>query len=95
MKIALIGAGSHFFESVFLELGQTPELHGAEVVLYDIDAERMQLIDRVGRRISDHFGAGFRISSTQDLPTVLEGANIAITSIGVHGPAASWHKMDV
>jgi alpha-galactosidase len=95
MKIALIGAGSHFFESVFLELGQTPELHGAEVVLYDIDAERMQLIDMVGRRISDHFGAGFRISSTQDLPTVLEGANIAITSIGVHGPAASWHKMDV
>ena len=95
MKIALIGAGSHFFESVFLELGQTPELHGAEVVLYDIDPERMQLIDMVGRRISDHFGAGFRISSTQDLPTVLEGANIAITSIGVHGPAALWHKMDV
>ena len=57
MKIALIGAGSHFFESVFLELGQTPELHGAEIFLYDIDAQRMQLIDMVGRRISDHFGA--------------------------------------
>ena len=95
MKIALLGAGSHFFESVFLELGQTPELHGAEVVLFDIDAERMRLIDQVGRRISDHYKSDFRISVVPDLPRALDGADIAIASIGVHGPAAAWHKADV
>ena len=95
MKIALLGAGSHFFESVFLELGQTPELHGAEVVLFDIDTERMLLIDQVGRRISDHYKADFRISMVADLPRALAGADIAIASIGVHGPATAWHKADV
>ena len=92
MKIALLGAGSHFFESVFLELGQTPELHGAEVVLFDIDAARMRLIDQVGRRISDHYKADFRIAVVTELSRALEGAEIAIASIGVHGPAAAWHK---
>ena len=95
MKIALIGAGSHFFESVVLELAQTKELHGAEIVLFDIDAERMLLIEKVARRISDHLKSGFSISTTQELPRALEGAHVAIASIGVHGPAASWHRLDV
>ncbi|MFN2351526.1 MAG: hypothetical protein ABR497_06225, partial [Kiritimatiellia bacterium] len=37
MKIALIGAGSLFFEGVILEIAQTPELKGANLALYDID----------------------------------------------------------
>jgi len=95
MKITLLGAGSHFFESVFLELGQTPELHGSEVVLFDIDPVRMALIEQVGRRISDHYGAGFQIRVVHELSSALEGAEVAIASIGVHGPAAAWHKSDV
>jgi len=95
MKIVFIGAGSHFFESVLLEIAQTPELHGSKLFLYDIDAERMALIEQVGRRISDHFKAGLVLTATQDLPLALEGADAAISSIGVHGPAFAYHLRDV
>lgn len=50
MKIVLLGAGSLFFEAVIIEIARTPELYGADVVLYDIDEERMKLIEQVGRR---------------------------------------------
>jgi len=95
MKLALLGAGSLFFEFVILEIAQTPELIGSEVVLFDIDAGRKQLIEQVSLRISEHLKSHLKISATQDLPHALEGADIAIASIGVHGPAASWHRMDV
>ncbi len=95
MKIAMLGAGSHFFESVFLEISQTPELKGSEVVLFDVDGERMNLIEQLGNRYSQHFDAGLKISKTLELPRALEGADIAIASIGVHGPNKDWHMLDV
>lgn len=95
MKIVYIGAGSHFFEGVTFEIAQTPELHGAELWLYDPDAERMAIIAQLAARISDHFAAGLKIQTTEELPRALDGATVAISSIGVHGPSQSWHKLDV
>lgn len=95
MKIVLLGAGSLFFEGVILEISRTPELHGADLVLHDIDVSRMTLIEQVGRRISDHFKAGLNISATLDRARALDGADVAIASIGVHGPAQQWHRQDV
>jgi len=95
MKIAFIGAGSHFFESVLLEIAQTPELNGSEIALHDPDAERMELIQQVGKRISEHFDADLKLSSTLEAPRALEGADVAISSIGVHGRAFANHLRDV
>lgn len=95
MKIVLLGAGSLFFESVFLEIARTPELHGADVMLHDIDEQRMALIEQLGRRISDHFKAGLKIQSSLDRARALDGADAAVASIGVHGPAQQWHRRDV
>ncbi len=95
MKIALLGAGSLFFEGVIIEIARTPELHGAEIVLYDIDKTRMDLIEQVGQRINAHFKADFKIHSTLDRAKALDGADAAIASIGVHGPAQQWHRKDV
>ena len=94
LKIALLGGGSLYFEGVLGEIAVTPELDGAELVLFDIDAKRMELIRRVGVRVVEKTRAKLKIKSTLELAEALDGANFAIASIGVHGPDASWHKAD-
>jgi len=93
-KIVLLGAGSRYFESVLGEFAVRPELAGCAVVLYDVDTKRMNLIKQVGRRIIQKTGAKLKLSSTTDLARALDGADFAISSIGVHGPGGRWHKLD-
>lgn len=93
-KIVLLGAGSHYFEIVLAELALTPELAGCSVALYDVDAKRMRLMKQVGRRIFEVTGADLKLSSSTDLARTLDGADFAISSIGVHGPRCAWHKLD-
>ena len=94
MKIVLLGGGSLYFETVIAELACTPELAGSDVMLYDVDAKRMDLVYRVGLRIVAETKAELRLSATTSLARALDGANFAIASIGVHGPKAGWHKLD-
>lgn len=95
MKIAYIGGGSHFFESVCIEIARTPELNGASVALFDIDSEAAKLIAAVGQRYSDHYKSGLRFEVCAELGQALDGADAVISSIGVHGPGQAWHKLDV
>ncbi|OGV65728.1 MAG: hypothetical protein A3K19_25895 [Lentisphaerae bacterium RIFOXYB12_FULL_65_16] len=94
LKIVLLGAGSRYFEYVVGELAITPELAGSTIVMYDIDRPRMDLIYRACKRTIAKTKCGIKLSATMDLSKALDGANFAISSIGVHGPDASWHKLD-
>ncbi|NOZ22638.1 MAG: hypothetical protein GXP25_16295, partial [Planctomycetes bacterium] len=93
-KIVLIGAGSRYFEAVIGELAVTPELAGCSIALYDIDKGRMELIKQAGKRIIKGAKADLKLTSTTSLARALDGADYAISSIGVHGPDASWHRVD-
>jgi len=94
-KIVLLGGGSFYFEQVIGELATTPELAGCSVVLYDVDPKRMGLVRRAGQRIMAAVGAKLKLTATTDLARALDGADFAISSIGVHGPGQRWHKIDV
>ncbi len=94
-KIVLLGGGSFYFEQVIGELATTPELAGCSAVLYDVDPKRMGVVRRAGQRIIAAVGAKLKLSATTDLPRALDGADFAISSIGVHGPGQRWHKADV
>ena len=93
-KIVLLGGGSAYFEWVIGELALTRELAGCSVVLYDIDKERMNLVYRAAKRSLAKIKADIRLTSTMDLARALDGADYAISSIGVHGPGARWHHID-
>ena len=93
-KIVLLGGGSHYFERVIGELALMEELAGCSVVLYDVDKERMSLIRRAGKRIINEVGAKLKLSATTELARALDGADYAISSIGVHGPGGRWHMLD-
>jgi len=93
-KIVMLGGGSGYFETVIAELGLAKELAGCSAVLYDIDKTRMSLVRRASQRILDKLKADIRLTSTTDLARALDGADYAISSIGVHGPNVRWHHMD-
>ncbi len=94
LKIALLGGGSLYFESVIKEIAMTPELAGSEIMLFDPDARRMEIMRQVGVRIAALTSSGLAVRSTNQCVRALDGADFAVASIGVHGPGHRWHKAD-
>lgn len=94
LKVVLLGGGSGYFQNVLAELAVIPDIQGSSIVLYDVETRRMGWIKQVGRRIFDKTGATHKLWSTTDLARALDGADFAISSIGVHGPGYAWHRLD-
>ncbi|MBK8024395.1 MAG: alpha-glucosidase/alpha-galactosidase [Chloroflexi bacterium] len=85
-RITFIGAGSTVFAKNLLgDILGYPELAESEIVLYDIDAERLSTSEIVARRVADALGANPTISATTDRRRALEGADYAICMIQVGG----------
>lgn len=85
-KITFIGAGSTVFaKNLMGDILSFPELAGAHICLYDIDAERLAVSERVGRRIVETLKVPARIEATTDRSRALDGADYAITMIQVAG----------
>jgi alpha-galactosidase/6-phospho-beta-glucosidase family protein len=51
-KIACLGGGSLYFPRVLGDLALEEELAGSEVVLYDIDGGKAELMAALGRRLA-------------------------------------------
>ena len=53
---------------------------GSEIVLVDLDPERLALVERLGRRLIAEAGAELRLSSTTDRAAALDGAGAVLAS---------------
>jgi alpha-galactosidase len=85
-KIAFIGAGSAVFaRNLLRDLFTFPELHDSEIVLMDIDADRLGVTEAVARRVAAQAGATPSITTTTDRRRALDGADYAINMIQVGG----------
>ena len=85
-KITLIGAGSTVFAKNLLgDILSYPALAGARITLFDIDAERLSISEKVANRIKAALGASAQIDATRDREQALDGADYAITMIQVGG----------
>jgi alpha-galactosidase len=92
-KITFIGAGSTVFARNLLgDIFSFPELANSHICLFDIDAERLRISERVARTLAtspDGSGAdGPResvIEATTDRRRALDGADYAINMIQVAG----------
>jgi len=85
-KIACLGGGSLYFPRVVADLALAEELSGSELVLYDIDEEKVERMAAMGRRLAEQSPVGLRVRSTGDLDDAIDGADFAISSIGGSGP---------
>ncbi|MCZ6676755.1 MAG: hypothetical protein O7E52_05850 [Candidatus Poribacteria bacterium] len=84
-KIVCLGGGSLYFRRAIPDLLLSEDLAGSEVVLYDIDGEKVESMAAMGRRLAELADTGFKIRSTIDLADAVDGADFAISSIGGSG----------
>jgi len=88
-KIAIIGGGGARgpgLVQAFVRAGSI--FSGSEIVLYDINAETLDLVYRLSLRFIEEGGVAIRLRQTTDRRTALADADIVLTSFRVGGLAA-------
>jgi alpha-galactosidase len=85
-KITLIGAGSTVFaKNLMGDILSYPELENSEIVLFDINPERLHTSEIVAHKVAEALGVKPKISVSTNAEKALEGANYAISMIQVGG----------
>ena len=88
-KITIVGGGSSMFVPHLLHLCmRSALLRGSTICLMDIDAQRLEVMESLGRRLVDREGLDLAIESTTEQRASLVGADYVIVAIAVGGMAA-------
>jgi 6-phospho-beta-glucosidase len=85
MKLAVVGAGSTYTPELVSTLSR---LESADLALHDIDAERLDVIGGLARRMLERQGHRGSLVCTEDLDVALERADFVLIQIRVGGQAA-------
>jgi 6-phospho-beta-glucosidase len=85
MKLAVIGAGSTYTPELVSHLSQ---LDVGEVALHDIDAERLEVVGGLAKRMLDRAGYRGALLQTADLDAAIDGASFVLFQLRVGGQAA-------
>jgi 6-phospho-beta-glucosidase len=89
MKVAVIGAGSTYTPELVSGLVRERErLEVDELVLQDIDAERLDVVGGLSGRILERQGFSGGLAITGELDRALDGADAVLIQIRVGGQAA-------
>ena len=95
-RIVFIGAGSvEFTRNLLGDILTFPELDNAEIVLHDINADRLATAEAMARWTNAAVGAHARIEAHADRRRALDGADFAIDTIEVGGIAATRLDFDI
>lgn len=86
MKIVTIGAGSVAWgPRISIDFLLNPEFDGAELMLMDVDGEKVELVRRLLDRLVEERGFAKRVRATTDLREALTDADYVLTAISVGG----------
>ena len=89
MKVAVIGAGSTYTPELVSGLGRERDaIDVRELVLHDIDAERLEVVGGLAQRMLDRQGYAGRLEQTGDLDRAVDGADYVLVQIRVGGQEA-------
>src|SRR5712671_4634742 len=96
VSITVVGGGSyHWAPRLLADFANTPSLHDVHVVLHDLDAERMKLMQDLGREIAARRGIGMTVEAEGDRRRALEGADFVITALSVGGFDSMQHDIEI
>ncbi|HET9729381.1 MAG TPA: hypothetical protein VFR41_08170 [Acidimicrobiia bacterium] len=96
MKIVVVGGGSfQWTPTLVTDLALTPSVHGAEIVLEDIDASRLARTAPVAEHVSDLAGAQFTVRTTTDQREALRGADFVLVNITTGGFESMALDLDI
>lgn len=91
-KVAIIGGGSSTFVPQLMRLFLASEaLRGSTIALMDVDAHRLEVMERLCRALVKLERSDLVVESTTDQRAALDGADFVITAISVGGMDA-WEK---
>jgi 6-phospho-beta-glucosidase len=85
MRLAVVGAGSTYSPELVSGLDR---LEVERLALHDIDAERLEVVGGMARRMLERQGFGGALLLTRELDAALEGADFVIIQIRVGGQEA-------
>ncbi|WP_406118118.1 6-phospho-beta-glucosidase [Streptomyces sp. NBC_00989] len=89
MKITVVGGGSTYTPELIEGFARRARvLPVGELVLHDIDAERLAVIGALSRRILARHGFPGRLTTTTDLAAAVDGAAAVLVQLRVGGQAA-------
>ena len=89
MKLAVIGAGSTYTPELVSGLSREREtLAVEELVLHDIDAERLEIVGGLAQRMLDRQDFDGELVLTENLDRALDGASFVLVQIRVGGQQA-------
>ncbi|MGD9496961.1 MAG: hypothetical protein AB7Y46_11735 [Armatimonadota bacterium] len=101
-KIVCLGGGSLYFVHALPDLFVHPDLAGSEIVLYDLDAEKAQIVAARHAELAAAAGTGCTVRAAADLADAVDGADFALSSIGGSGAEVTarvygsrYHAADV
>ena len=81
IKLVYVGGGSTRAPGTMASLiARGAAFAGSEVVLVDLDAERLALVERLARRMATAYGVDIAVSSTTDRRAALDGCAAILTS---------------
>ncbi len=96
MQITIIGGGSYQWTPELLaDLLGTPSLHGAHLVLEDVDPAPLVKMEALARRLDEALGAKTTVATTTDQRRSLEGADFVIVTISTGGFESMAVDLDV
>jgi alpha-galactosidase len=97
-----LGGGSLYFRRALADLVLSEDLAGSEIALYDIDAEKVELMAAMGRRLAERAGTNFTVRASIDKADAVDGADFALSSIGGCGAEvtsnvyhSNYHNADI
>jgi alpha-galactosidase len=89
-RIVFLGAGSVVFtRQLVTDLHRMPDLPELDLVLHDIDAERLEVARGTADQVAARFGRPLRLTATLDRREALAGADVVVNMIQVGGIAAT------
>jgi alpha-galactosidase/6-phospho-beta-glucosidase family protein len=95
-RIVVIGGGSyHWAPRLLCDFANTPSLADAEVVLHDLDAERLKLMEELGGEIARRRGIELSTIAELDRKRALAGADFVITCFSVGGFDSMQHDIEI
>lgn len=100
-KIVCLGAGSRYFLGALPDILVCEPLAGSEITLYDIDQDKVRLLQAQATLWADAAGTGMQVRACDDLADAVDGADFAVSSIGGSGvsgrgiASTSFHMHDI
>jgi len=95
LKVVFLGAGSGFFTTLFIDILNIPGADKGELVVIDIDTQRLELAEQLGRKIVKMHSKDWTVTAATDRRKVLAGADYVINCIEVSGSDCVHYDNDI